>query len=59
MEERRQALGDGVAKAYCLANLVLRNRDAPLPTLLEMRVGGMRCRLRLLVRPPRLPIRGA
>jgi hypothetical protein len=30
-----------VHKAYCLSNLVLRNREAPLPLLLEMQEAGM------------------
>lgn len=32
------AMQDAIHKAYCLSNLVLRNREAPLPLLLEMRV---------------------
>ena len=34
-------LQDSVHKAYCLSNLVLRNREAPLPLLLEMQGAGM------------------
>lgn len=30
---------DAVLKAHCLCNLALRNRDAPLPVLLQMQVG--------------------
>jgi hypothetical protein len=35
-------LQDAVHKAYCLSNLVLRNRETPLQLLLEMRVGACR-----------------